>query len=145
MLEGIRRSDRIIAGAYVDRDGGVCPMLAAHRSGSRVDFLSFAKSWDRFTSAARGPRAASRRQVAVLVALLEESLASSAGLELDRAIAEHHSLVSARLRRSRRAPRLVDAAGPIVARRLSLRRRPRRAFPEDASARDTHVLETTPC
>ena len=30
MLEGIRSND-IIVGAYVDRKGGVCPMLAAHR------------------------------------------------------------------------------------------------------------------
>src|ERR1700726_3925927 len=61
MLEGVRSSERIIAGAYVDGDGGVCPMLAAHRRGSRVDFLSFAKSWDRFASVARRPRGAPRR------------------------------------------------------------------------------------
>src|SRR5205807_7144497 len=85
MLDGVRSSDRVIAGAYVDRDGGVCPMLAAHRRGSRIDFLSFAKSWDRFASATGGPRAATRRQVAILVNLLEASLlSSSTGLELDR-------------------------------------------------------------
>ena len=91
MLDGVRSSERIIAGAYVDRDGGVCPMLAAHRRGSRIDFLSFARSWDRFASAARGPRTASRRQVAILVHLLEESLVSSTGLELNRAISEHRA------------------------------------------------------
>ena len=32
MLEGIRTNE-IIVGAYSDRDGGVCPMLAAHRNG----------------------------------------------------------------------------------------------------------------
>ena len=32
MLDGVR-TRRIIAGAYTDRDGGVCPMLAAHRNG----------------------------------------------------------------------------------------------------------------
>src|SRR5438105_8209232 len=77
MLAGVRASERVIAGAYVDGQGGVCPMLAAHRQGSRTDFLSFAKSWDRFTSAARGPRAATHRQVGILVELLEESLANS--------------------------------------------------------------------
>jgi hypothetical protein len=145
MLEGVRSSERVIAGAYVDGRGGVCPMLAAHRQGSRVDFLSFAKSWDRFTSAARGPRAASRRQVAILVNLLEESLASSTGLELDRAIAEHRALHAARLRSAPRPLRLVDASGPIVARRLRLRPRVRRSDgSSDARARDgrTRALAT---
>jgi hypothetical protein len=130
MLTGVRSSERIIAGAYVDADGGVCPMLAAHRQGSRTDFLSFAKSWDRFTQAARGPRTATRRQVTILVDLLEESLASSSELELHRAIAEHRALHAARVRRAPRpahALRLVDATGPIVARRLRWRRRARAA------------------
>jgi|GEM_PF-1632319 len=134
MLEGVRSSERIIAGAYVDADGGVCPMLAAHRRGSRVDFLSFAKSWDRFTSAARGPRAATRRQVAILVHLLEESLASASGLELDRAISEHRALRSQRLRRSRRTLGLADPSGPISARRLRLGRRSRRGAAAGAPA-----------
>src|ERR671936_299224 len=34
MLEGIE-ANRIIVGAYTDRQGGVCPMLAAHRDGGR--------------------------------------------------------------------------------------------------------------
>src|SRR5439155_22532630 len=42
MLEGVRASERIIAGAYGDGRGGVCPILAAHRRGGRTDFLSFA-------------------------------------------------------------------------------------------------------
>src|SRR5438270_9737963 len=54
MLEGVLSNERIIAGAYVDELGGVCPMLAAHRRGGRTDFLSFAKSWDRFTRAPGG-------------------------------------------------------------------------------------------
>src|SRR5918996_1928694 len=32
MLQGID-ANRIIVGAYTDRQGGVCPMLAAHRNG----------------------------------------------------------------------------------------------------------------
>src|SRR4051794_25456981 len=45
MLEGVRAND-IIVGAYADREGGVCPMLAAHRRGGRTNFISFAKAWD---------------------------------------------------------------------------------------------------
>src|SRR3954471_4876069 len=45
MLEGIRNND-IIVGAYADRAGGVCPMLAAHRCGGRTSFVSFARAWD---------------------------------------------------------------------------------------------------
>ena len=33
MLDGIE-ANRIIVGAYTDRQGGVCPMLAAHRKGA---------------------------------------------------------------------------------------------------------------
>src|SRR3954467_10880373 len=72
MLEGIRAND-IIVGAYVDRKGGVCPMLAAHRCGGRTDFLSFAHAWDRFTHAKRA-RLATEREIAVLVSYLEASL-----------------------------------------------------------------------
>ena len=64
MLAGVRASERIIVGAYIDGDGGVCPMLAAHRSGGRTDFLSFAKSWDRFTRADGKAREATAREVA---------------------------------------------------------------------------------
>src|SRR2546423_15713107 len=66
MLEGVRGSERIIAGAYVDTEGGVCPMLAAHRRGTRTDFLSFARSWDRFVRAVR-MRPAPERGVAILI------------------------------------------------------------------------------
>jgi len=141
MLEGVRSSERIIAGAYVDRDGGVCPMLAAHRRGSRIDFLSFAKSWDRFTRAGSGPRAATRRQVTILTNLLEASLASSSGLELDRAISEHRALRSARVRRARSSLGVPDPSGPITARRLSLRRRLRRAPVANDSAAESSERE----
>ncbi len=73
MLEGIRRN-RIIAGGYRDRDsGGVCPMLAAHRTGGRTDLASFARSWDRFTGARR-PRLATKREVSALRSYIELSL-----------------------------------------------------------------------
>jgi hypothetical protein len=118
MLAGVRSSERIIVGAYVDGEGGVCPMLAAHRTGGRTDFLSFARSWDRFTRAQGRPRAATGREVSILVAQLEASVMSSSGLELDVAIAEHRELVSARRPRRRRLVDAVDPSGEIVARRL---------------------------
>ena len=64
MLRGIR-SNRVIVGAYVDKRGGVCPMLAAHRNGGRTNFGTFARAWDAYTGAnATKPRRASRREVA---------------------------------------------------------------------------------
>jgi hypothetical protein len=72
MLEGLERYE-IIAGAYSDRNGGVCPMLAAHRCGGRTDFRGFARSWDRFTGAGRARRA-SERELRTLKAQLEQSV-----------------------------------------------------------------------
>jgi hypothetical protein len=74
MLEGIGRYDRIIVGAYTDRTGGVCPMLAAHRCGGRTDFRSFARAWDRFTGAGRRARSATERELRTLTAQLEASV-----------------------------------------------------------------------
>ena len=44
MLEGLRANE-IIVGAYTD-DGGICPMLAAHRAGGRTSMISFARAWE---------------------------------------------------------------------------------------------------
>ena len=74
MLEGMGRYDRIIVGAYTDRTGGVCPMLAAHRCGGRTDFRGFARAWDRFTGAGKRARRASEREVRTLTAQLEASI-----------------------------------------------------------------------
>ncbi|HXE99087.1 MAG TPA: hypothetical protein VN458_01945 [Solirubrobacterales bacterium] len=74
MLQGID-SNPIIVGAYVDRDGGICPMLAAHRNGGRTSLASFARAWDRYTGAKR-PRRATRREVRTLRSLLEASLST---------------------------------------------------------------------
>jgi len=74
MLQGLQRYDRIIVGAYSDRSGGVCPMLAAHRCGGRTDFRSFARAWDRFTGAGRRARKASEREVRTLIAQIEASI-----------------------------------------------------------------------
>ena len=104
MLEGIRSND-IIVGAYVDREGGVCPMLAAHRCGGRTDFLAFAHAWDRFTHAKRARRA-TEREVAVLVSYLEASLIDDTlgGTDLDAAIRDHQD--TGRRRREAEAGRL---------------------------------------
>jgi hypothetical protein len=93
MLEGVR-SNEIIAGAYVDRDGGVCPMLAAHRCGGRTDFRSFARAWDRFTGALRRPRRATQRELTVLVMHLEHSLLGEHNVDLGEAIASHRAALA---------------------------------------------------
>jgi hypothetical protein len=90
MLEGIRSSD-IIVGAYADRAGGVCPMLAAHRCGGRTSFVSFARAWDRFAGARRA-RPATRRELEILEGQLEASLAADDVLDLGAAIAAHEAL-----------------------------------------------------
>jgi hypothetical protein len=73
MLEGIE-ANRIIVGAYTDRQGGVCPMLAAHRNGGRTSLASFARAWDRYTRARGKPRPATDREVSTLRAMLEASI-----------------------------------------------------------------------
>jgi hypothetical protein len=129
MLRGVRESPRIIVGAYTDGEGGVCPMLAAHRRGGRTNFLSFARSWDRFTGARRR-RSATARELRTLVALLEGSLLDEEGVDLGGVIAEHAELRMRReLDEARRAEREelertrrpmaaeVDLPGEIVVRR----------------------------
>jgi hypothetical protein len=118
MLEGVRANERIIAGAYVDVEGGVCPMLAAHRCGGRTDLLSFAKSWDRFTRAKNGSRAATERETRILVSQLEDSLMSCSGIDLDVAISEHRELMRRGRRGRRRLPEAADPSGEIRARRV---------------------------
>jgi hypothetical protein len=73
MLAGVE-ANRIIVGAYTDRDGGVCPMLAAHRNGGRTSLASFARAWDRYTDAPRAPRPATKRELNTLTAMLEASI-----------------------------------------------------------------------
>ncbi len=90
MLDGIT-SNKIIVGAYTDRDGGVCPMLAAHRHGGRTALASFARSWDRYTNAHGRPRPATDRELRTLRAMLEASLFYG-GSELEAAAAEHRDL-----------------------------------------------------
>ena len=82
MLDGVE-ANTIIVGAYTDRSGGVCPMLAAHRNGGRTSLASFARAWDRYTGA-RG-RARGRpptRELRTLRAMLEASIALDEGVDL---------------------------------------------------------------
>jgi hypothetical protein len=74
MLGGIE-ANNIIVGAYTDRRGGVCPMLAAHRNGGRTNLASFARAWDRYTGARGRPRSATSRELNTLRAMLEASIA----------------------------------------------------------------------
>ncbi len=87
MLEGVRQND-IIVGAYTTRDGGVCPMLAAHRNGGRTSLISFAKTWDRFTHAKRARRA-TEREVRILTNHLEASLLAEQLPELQGVVDRH--------------------------------------------------------
>lgn len=101
MLEGVR-SNEIIVGAYTDREGGVCPMLAAHRCGGRTNFISFAKAWDRFARAKRA-RKATRREVTVLESHLEASIMADESIDLAAAIRDHEQI---RGRRRTRTPQM---------------------------------------
>jgi hypothetical protein len=67
-------ADELIVGAYTDRSGRMCPMLAAHRRGGRSQVGTFPRAWDSFGRAHR-PRAATDRELDILRALLQESLA----------------------------------------------------------------------
>jgi hypothetical protein len=74
MLTGVE-ANRIIVGAYTDRKGGVCPMLAAHRNGGRTSLASFAHAWDRDTGARGRSRSATDRELHTLTAMLDASIA----------------------------------------------------------------------
>lgn len=99
----------IIVGGYTSPDGGVCPMLAAHRNGGRTSFATFAVAWDRYTSAPDRPRPATERELTTLRTMLEASIAledvQGAGA-LGRAIASHRKAQRTRaLREEHDAPR----------------------------------------
>jgi len=102
MLAGIE-SNRIIVGAYTDRKGGVCPMLAAHRNGGRTSLASFAHAWDRYTGVrGRRARAATEREVNTLKTMLEASIALDELPSLSDVAREAQSRRARRLRVFRR-------------------------------------------
>ena len=110
MLDGVRSSD-IIVGAYSDRAGGVCPMLAAHRCGGRTSFVSFAHAWDRFANARRARRATTR-ELRILEGQLEASLLAEERFDRGAAIADHEALGAAHAaERPREAPEDVARRG----------------------------------
>jgi hypothetical protein len=103
MLEGLDGND-IIVGAYTDRHGRICPMLAAHRNGGRTSLATFAKAWDRYTGAKKRPRPATERELRTLRSMLEASLIYG-GSELAAAAAEHQALAARRPQTADRRPR----------------------------------------
>jgi hypothetical protein len=122
MLLGVRSND-IIVGAYTDRRGGVCPMLAAHRCGGRTSFLSFARSWDRFAKANNRARRASERELRILVTHLEASLLAEErydlGDDLGAAIEDHRRLVAERRTAAAAEPRTRRPGDPDRSHELS--------------------------
>lgn len=95
MLVALAR-DVVIVGADTDRDGGACPMLAAHRRGARANFVAFAQAWDRFTGVAGRDvsRRATADELAALTGLLRESLDGvEESADLSAAITDHQALV----------------------------------------------------
>jgi hypothetical protein len=124
MLQGVRAND-IIVGAYTDRRGGVCPMLAAHRCGGRTSFLSFARSWDRFAGAKNRARRATERELRVLTTHLEASLLAEERYDLSddlgAAIEDHRRLVAGRPRESADEPKVRRPGDPDRAAELSRR------------------------
>jgi hypothetical protein len=96
MLSGVE-ANRIIVGAYTDRSGGVCPMLAAHRNGGRTSLASFARSWDRYTGVRR-PRPATERELNTLRTMLEASIALDELPAVSDVIRETKALRARRLR-----------------------------------------------
>jgi hypothetical protein len=129
MLEGVD-SSAILVGAYTSRDGGECPMLAAHRRGGRgegqTDLIAFARTWDRF-SGARLPRLATIRELGVLRAQLQASLLSEHDVDLAGAIREH--------RASSHREQPIDLATAIAEHRELVRRSQRESGREFAPIR----------
>jgi hypothetical protein len=126
MLEGICTHE-IIVGAYADRLGGICPMLAAHRCGGRTSFVAFARAWDRFAGSRRARRA-TLRELTVLQDHLRASIAADTGEPrhgaLAAAIAEHQA--TARARRAREARAAADPVFPPIPAEWLAERRARR-------------------
>jgi len=101
MLQGVE-ANRIIVGAYTDRKGGVCPMLAAHRNGGRTSLASFARAWDRYTNARGRARPATDHELITLRAMLEASIALDELPTFEDAAREAKKRVLNRLRIFRR-------------------------------------------
>ncbi|MEX2196522.1 MAG: hypothetical protein WD844_14655 [Thermoleophilaceae bacterium] len=130
------RSNEIIIGAYTDRQGGVCPMLAAHRNGGRTSFVSFARAWDRYTGARKRARRATQREVLTLTAMLEASLARDEGWDLAAVAAEHRELKDRIEREGRRRTGETDRTGELAGREGWAWLRPFRRYEDFEAALD---------
>jgi hypothetical protein len=114
MLDAIGRNP-IIVGAYASPDGGVCPMLAAHRNGGRTDYAEFARAWDRYAHAGKKARRATERELNALRTMLQSSIAEDGVREhgaLARAIAEHRCTLNARARREEHDVAAYESTDP---------------------------------
>ena len=67
------QDEELIVGGYADRRGRICPTVAAFRRGARSCVGAFPAAWDDFAQARR-PRPATKRELEILRALLEETL-----------------------------------------------------------------------
>jgi len=123
MLEGVRNND-IVVGAYTTRDGGVCPMLAAHRAGGRTSMISFAHAWDGFARVGGRARKATTREMRILIAHLEASLLAEYRPEMERAILEHKALRRTRQAAAAATAEASDVAAAVARRSARERRRP---------------------
>lgn len=76
MLQGVTAHNTVITGGYASHDGGICPMVAAHRSGGQANALPFAEAWDIFTGVygRQVCRPATQQEIGVLVTELRDSL-----------------------------------------------------------------------
>jgi hypothetical protein len=135
MLEGVE-SNRIIVGAYTDRKGGVCPMLAAHRNGGRTSLASFARAWDSYTGVRRRRRArpATERELGTLTAMLGASIAVDELPELGEVTRDLKRRRMARLRAFRRFGEYERAVAELAVFRAQNRPDGRTEAPESSSA-----------
>ena len=131
MLSGVE-SNRIIVGAYTDRSGGVCPMLAAHRNGGRTSLASFARAWDRYTGVRR-PRPATERELNTLKTMLEASIAIDELPAVAEVVREAKALRAKRLRVFRRFDEYERAVAELATIRALNRPGERTEAPEPRS------------
>jgi hypothetical protein len=133
MLEGVE-ANRIIVGAYTDRTGGVCPMLAAHRNGGRTSLASFAHAWDAYTGAPRRrARPATDRELNTLTAMLGASIAVEELPGLDEVARDVKKRRLARLRVFRRFAEYERAVAELAVFRAQSRPDGRTEAPEPRS------------
>src|SRR3954454_24337683 len=133
MLGGVE-SNRIIVGAYTDRSGGVCPMLAAHRNGGRTSLASFARAWDRYTGVrGRKPRPATERELTTLRTMLEASMALDELPTVSEVVREAKAMQAKRLRVFRRFDEYERAVAELATIRALNQRDERTEAPEPRS------------